>query len=299
MQKRSHADVALIRQRTQFTCCAASIASALHALGKRYSEDDVNMILEAGPMRGASWEAMLATVQYFGCRGSLVVPSTPRMLKDWTDAGKPVVIAWNPESRPWSHASTVFKVTEDDLGKLWVHVMDPNIPNPGETVRVLDEDKFSALWAEKVSESLIMRRPAMVITEEVNLSGRQMIASTKTAGDQPKRTMNVTANAVPIPKPIQKPPELWRKSLEEQWAHLFITIVDESRTDGGNDEVKLTMAVWDAGYQAGHVQARSPSHDYMVEGSRILGLMKHLGRLQEGIEEWTKGYTEGLKESTP
>ena len=40
--KVARADVAQLRQTTQFTCCATSITSALHALGKKYTEDDVN-----------------------------------------------------------------------------------------------------------------------------------------------------------------------------------------------------------------------------------------------------------------
>lgn len=179
MDKAARAEVAQIRQTTQYTCCAASIASALHALGKAVSEDDVNRVLNAAPMAGATWEAMLATVQYFGCRGTLVVPSTPRMLKAWTDRGIPVVIAWNPEGRPWSHASTVFDVTEGADGKLTVHVMDSNIPNPSETTRVMDEDSFCQKWGEKVSESLIVRRPAMAVEREVSVEGRQVVASTQ------------------------------------------------------------------------------------------------------------------------
>lgn len=179
MDKEARADVAHIRQTTQFTCCAASIASALHALGKDVTEDDVNRVLGAAPMAGATWEAMLATVQYFGCRGTLVVPATPRMLKAWTDQGIPVVIAWNPEGRPWSHASTVFDVQEGPDGKLTVYVMDSNIPNPSETTRVLDEDTFCQKWGEKVSDSLIVRRPAMAVTREVDVQGRQVVASTR------------------------------------------------------------------------------------------------------------------------
>ena len=175
--KVARADVAQLRQTTQFTCCATSITSALHALGKKYTEDDVNKVLGASPMAGATWEAMLATVQYFGCRGTLVVPSTPRMLKEWTDQGIPVVIAWNPEGRPWSHASTVFDVTEGPDGKLMIHVMDSNIPNPDETTRVLDADTFCQKWGEKVSDTLIVRRPAMAVTLEVSPAGRQMVAS--------------------------------------------------------------------------------------------------------------------------
>ena len=178
MQREARADVAQLRQTTQFTCCATSITSALHALGKPFTEDDVNKVLGAAPMAGATWEAMLATVQYFGCRGTLVVPATPRMLKAWTDKGIPVVIAWNPEGRPWSHASTVFDVKEGEDGKLTVYIMDSNIPNPDETTRVMDADTFCQKWGEKVSDTLIVRRPAMAIEREVSAEGRQVVAST-------------------------------------------------------------------------------------------------------------------------
>jgi hypothetical protein len=195
MDKAARADVAQIRQTTQFTCCAASIASALKALGKSHSEDDVNKVLGAAPMAGATWESMLATVQYFGCRGTLVVPATPRMLKSWTDRGVPVLIGWNPEGRPWSHASVVFDVTEGPDGKLLVHVMDPNIPNPGETSRVLDEDEFCRRWSEKMSESLIMRRPAMAVELEVTTEGRQVVAAAKG-----KETIRIDPDDLPKPR---------------------------------------------------------------------------------------------------
>ena len=192
--KVARADVAQLRQTTQFTCCATSITSALHALGKKFTEDDVNKVLGAAPMAGATWEAMLATVQYFGCRGTLVVPATPRMLKEWTDQGIPVVIAWNPEGRPWSHASTVFDVTEGPDGKLMIHVMDSNIPNPDETTRVMDADTFCQKWGEKVSDTLIVRRPAMAVTLEVSPTGRQMVASAKRASTQRHCAMYLATN---------------------------------------------------------------------------------------------------------
>lgn len=179
--KKAQADINFLRQNTQYTCCAASIASALNAWGKKVSEDDVNKVLNAAPMSGATWEAMLATVQYFGLRGTLVVPATPRMLKNWTDKGIPVVISWNPENRPWSHASTVYEVTEGPDGML-IHVMDPNIPNPSKMTRILGEDEFCQKWAEKVSDSLIVRRPAMAIEREISPDGRQMVASVKKSG---------------------------------------------------------------------------------------------------------------------
>jgi hypothetical protein len=173
VDKVSRAEVAQIRQETQYTCCAASIASALKAHGKDVTEADVNRVMGAIPMGGATWEMMLATVQYFGMRGHLVVPATIAMLKEWTDAGKPVLIAWNPEGRPWSHASVVFDV--DDQNN--VYVMDSNIPNPTKTTRVVPEDEFYAKWSEKISDSVIVRRPAMMIDREVTTQGRQVMAS--------------------------------------------------------------------------------------------------------------------------
>lgn len=173
MKKEAAANVRQMRQTTQFSCVAASVASALNACGKNVTEEDVNKVMGAAPMQGASWEQALATVQYFGCRGVLVVPATLNMLKTWTDQGIPVVIAYNFEDRPWSHASVVFDVKDDGT----VLVMDPNIPDPNETTRVIPKELFYKKWAEKVSDSLIIRRPAMAVMLEVDKQGRQVIAS--------------------------------------------------------------------------------------------------------------------------
>lgn len=187
MNKSARAAVPGLRQETQFTCCATSIAACLQAHGKNQTEADVNKILGASPMSGASWEAILATLQYFGLRGSLVVPATVTMLKQWTDAGTPVIIAWNPEGRPWSHASVVADVTDGPDGR-YVHVMDSNIPNPDKTFRILHEDEFCAKWGEKVSDSLIVRRPACAVEREITVEGRQVRASlSKTAAWNPFR----------------------------------------------------------------------------------------------------------------
>jgi hypothetical protein len=176
MNRKARAAVPGLRQETQFTCCATSIAACLQAHGKNQTEADVNKILGASPMSGASWEAILATLQYFGLRGSLVVPATVTMLKQWTDAGTPVIIAWNPENRPWSHASVVADVTDGPDGR-YVHVMDSNIPNPDKTFRILHEDEFCAKWGEKVSDSMIVRRPACAVEREITVEGRQVRAS--------------------------------------------------------------------------------------------------------------------------
>lgn len=179
MNVKAKANIKQISQTTQYTCCAASISAALLAHGKDVTEEQLNQVLQALPQAGASWESMLATVQYFGLRGTLVVPATVGMLKSWTDRGIPVIIAWNPENRPWSHASTVFDVTDDGQGGRLVHVMDPNVPNSSKTARIVGEDEFCQKWAEKVTDSLIMRRPAMAIEREVSSEGRQVVASFK------------------------------------------------------------------------------------------------------------------------
>lgn len=197
--KIAKADVSFIRQETQFSCCAASIASALKAHGKDMTEAGVNKVLGASPMGGATWEAMLATVQYFGLRGTLVVPSTIAQLKSWTDAGIPVVIAWNPEGRPWSHASTVFHVDDDHT----VHIMDPNIPDPSETVRVVPKAEFYKKWYEAIGDKLIVRRPAMSVEREVTVDGRQVMAGKKELRSQKDRAMARFLQHGPV-RPVDK-----------------------------------------------------------------------------------------------
>jgi len=149
---------------------AASMTMCLKALGYTdLDEDQVNRVMGAQPMKGAAWEQALACAQHYGCRATLTMPATVEQLKAWTDAGVPVMIAWNPEGRPWSHASVVFDVDAD----LNVYVADPNIPNPKETVRVVTEDDFYHKWYEKFPDYLV-RRPACAIEREVTLDGKQV-----------------------------------------------------------------------------------------------------------------------------
>jgi hypothetical protein len=131
-------------------------------------------------MKGASWEQALACAQHYGIRGTLVCPSTVPQLKEWTDAGKPVMIAWNPEGRDWSHASVVFDVTEDPEHGFLIHVADPNIPDPDETVRVVPKAEFYKKWFEKWPDYLV-RRPALMLDREITPDGRQVMASAKRA----------------------------------------------------------------------------------------------------------------------
>ena len=115
---------------------------------------------------------LLNAAQYFGARGTLVVPATLGQLRAWTDAGIPVVIAWNPEGRPWSHASVVVDVTDTH-----VQIMDPNIPDPDATFRFITHDDFYRKWGEEASQ-MIIRRPACAIEREVTMSGKQITPRT-------------------------------------------------------------------------------------------------------------------------
>jgi hypothetical protein len=146
----------------------------LKALGHPTNEDEVNKVMGATPAKGAAWEQALATAQHYGCRATLTVPATVLQLKEWTDQGIPVMIAWNPEGRDWSHASVVFDVDED----LNVHVADPNMPDPDETVRVVSKGDFYSKWYEKWPKYLV-RRPAMAVEREITSDGRQVMARTK------------------------------------------------------------------------------------------------------------------------
>lgn len=175
--KLAKAPITPMRQRTQYTCMATSMTMALQACGHDCTEDQVNKVMGCRPGHGARWEDALACAQHYGCRAHLTVPATLTQVKAWTDAGKPVLIAWNPEGRPWSHASLVFDVTDGPEGRM-VHVADPNIPNPEKTVRVVPEDEFYGKWYEKWPEYLV-RRPACVIEREIDEHGRQIVASKK------------------------------------------------------------------------------------------------------------------------
>ena len=184
--KTAKANVTPIRQRTQFTCMSTSMAMALQALGQTHcDEDTVNKVMGAQPMKGASWENALACAQHFGMRATLTSPCTVKQLKAWTDAGTPVLIAWNPEGREWSHASLVFDV--DDDGNVWV--ADPNIPDPDETVRVVTKAEFYSKWYEKWPDYLV-RRPAMAIEREITVDGRQVQAGKKELRSMKDRGMS-------------------------------------------------------------------------------------------------------------
>lgn len=175
VNKSAKAPVRPLRQSTQYNCMAASLTMCLEANGvspDECSTEMVNAVMGARPMKGAAWEDAIAAAQHYGMRIHLICPATVKQLKEFTDAGTPVMIAWNPEGRPWSHASVVFDVDKD----LNVKVADPNIPDPDETVRVVPKAEFYGKWYEKWPDYLV-RRPAMAVEREITDDGRQMVAS--------------------------------------------------------------------------------------------------------------------------
>ncbi len=129
-------------------------------------EDKVNKVMGAAPLRGATWEQALAAAQYFGFRATLVSPCTLGQVKEWTDAGVPVMIAWNPEGREWSHASLIFDVDDD-----YVHIADPNCLDPNELTKKVPHADFYKKWLEKW-DSYLVRRPAMAIEREITVDGK-------------------------------------------------------------------------------------------------------------------------------
>jgi hypothetical protein len=167
MQKKAKADVRPRRQKTQYTCMATSLAMCFSALGHDISEDSINKVLGAEALHGAGWEQALNTAQYFGKRCVFVMPCTIEQLKEWTDQGIPVLIAWNPEGRPWSHASVVFDVSKD---METISIADPNIPDPDVLFREIPKDEFYKKWFENAGNYLI-RRPAIAVFNEVDEKG--------------------------------------------------------------------------------------------------------------------------------
>jgi hypothetical protein len=180
MHKHAKAGIVPIRQRTQFSCVAASMTMALGANGVETDEDEVNRVMGCKPMQGATWEQAIACAQHWGMRATLVSPCTLGQLKEWTDRGIPVLIAWNPEGRDWSHASCVFDVDAEEN----IYVADPNCPDPEQTVRVVPKTEFYGKWFEKWPNYLV-RRPALAIEREITSDGRQVRASRVAATQNP------------------------------------------------------------------------------------------------------------------
>jgi hypothetical protein len=173
---------------------STSLMMCLQANGIACDEDEVNKVMGARPRKGASWESALAAAQHYGMRATLTTPATVKQLKAWTDQKIPVMIAWNPEGREWSHASVVYHVAEGPIETLdetqtifgegpglYVWVADPNMPNPDKTTRIVHEDEFYGKWYEKWPDYLV-RRPACAIAREITPRGKQVMAAKKEGG---------------------------------------------------------------------------------------------------------------------
>lgn len=171
MNKEGKANVSPMRQTTQYNCMAVSMVMALRSLNidsGHATIDKVNQLMNVKPLQGATWEDAIACASHFGIRTALVTPCTLEQIKTWTDQGFPVLIGWNPENRPWSHASVIFDVSDNmDV----IYIADPNIPDPDETVRIISKHDFYSKWFEKSPVGFIIRRPALVLMPEINSDG--------------------------------------------------------------------------------------------------------------------------------
>ncbi len=278
-QKSAKADVKPVRQRTQYSCMAASMTMCLRALGHELTEDEVNQVMGARPMKGAAWEQALATAQHYGCRATLTMPATVEQLKAWTDAGIPIMIAWNPEGRDWSHASVVFDV-DDDLN---VYVADPNLPNPKETVRVVSENDFYGKWYEKFPNYLV-RRPACAIEREITVEGKQVPPTKKMArgaalGDCFEAAGNLITNKgvfggtnlILVHGEVQGQGPLAHTTFGHAWIEDGNTVLDYS--NGGHIQISKK-----AYYAAGHINEIGNTHRYTwSEFRRKISKFKHWG----------------------
>lgn len=260
-EKTAAANLTPVRQRTQFTCMASSMSMCLGALGLQdCGEDTVNRVMGAAPMRGAAWEQALATAQHYGVRATLTVPATLSQVKEWTDAGKPVMIGWNPEGREWSHASVIFDVQPCPVHGFMVHVADPNCPDPEQTVRVVPKNEFYAKWHEKFPAYLV-RRPALMLEREVTPEGRQVMASMKNRStvlvDAP---LTPPVSEVPMSKQAKSPVPVVQKKDDknvvrgEAPAHrnpVVQGLIERGTSGAGKHKNKQD-------YERGH--ARNPKH---------------------------------------
>lgn len=163
MEKYSAAEFRKIRQRSQYTCMAASLSMCLDAFGIVVHEDEISSLMGVSSLSGGTWESAMAVGQYLGLRSAMISPCSLETVKRSTDMGYPVMITWNPENRDWSHASVIFDVS-DDLST--VYIADPNIPNPNLLTRGVDSNEFYSKWFEKWPKFLF-RRVALIFSREV------------------------------------------------------------------------------------------------------------------------------------
>lgn len=279
-QKKARANVVGVRQTTQYTCVSASTCMALNAVGVKCTEDQVNEVIGAKPMHGARWEEVLACAQYFGCRATLTTPATLTQVKAWTDQGKPVLIAWNPEGREWSHASLIYDVT-GEKGDYIVHVADPNIPNPDKTVREIGEDEFYSKWFEKWPNYLV-RRPALMIEREVDPQGRQIMASERV---DLKRFMRAVKEVVSSVRHLGFPFVFnkWSSKITKEVAYISYKLSAVGITNLSVD------FLWDAN---GEVTAQ------VIEGTKVLHTVSGL-RYFPSVLNLLPNTTSKLASSTP
>jgi len=267
------ADVVPVRQQNQYNCMTTSLCMALRALGvpgEECSIQQVNKVVGAMPLRGAAWEPLLAAANHYGMRATLTLPSTVLQLKKWTDAGSPIVIAWNPEGREWSHASLVFDVTEDDEHGFLVHVADPNIPDPDETVRVVPKKEFYGKWYEKSPQGFLIRRPACAIEREVTPEGRQVMANNKFPTPQTS-AKRVLARWGRNSKTAAVLKDIWIVTDPAEWEEIVDIVTQISHPKKLGDVIRGMASRWDTDRPVLHDSESSAEKDAMRRLEKLHG----------------------------
>ena len=264
---------------------------SLQALGVQdCDEDTVNRVLGAAPMKGASWEQVLATAQHYGVRATLTVPATLSQVKAWTDAGKPVMIGWNPEGREWSHASVIFDVQPCPVHGFMVHVADPNCPDPEQTVRVVPKGEFYSKWYEKFPNYLV-RRPALMLEREVTPEGRQVMASLRSPVlvDEPavvpvEVPMSKQAKS-PVPVVQKKNPNVMRGEAPSGRNPVVQGLIERGNAGAGKHKNK-------GDFDRGH--ARNPKHKGKGWGAEYMTLPVEEACGAEYMQDHSAKFEEGV-----
>ena len=150
-----------VRQRTNYSCGPACLASVLAFHGKAVDEATLIRRTGATPEDGLSPAAIAKFLRRSRYSHKQQQRMTLALLRAYVDRGWPVIVAY----QAWPH-----KPSETDLGRSWDHghysvcvavvdgrvcLVDPSSKRPR---RWLDADKFIASWRDIENSGRIYRR---------------------------------------------------------------------------------------------------------------------------------------------
>ena len=155
-----------IRQRTNYSCGPACLASVLAFHGKAIDEQTLIRRTGATPEDGLSPAAIAKFLKASRYSHKQQARMTLSLLRAYLDRGWPVIVAY----QAWPH-----KPSETDLGRSWDHghysvvvsvdagrvcLVDPSSKRPR---RFLDAAKFIASWRDIETNGRIYRRWGVAI----------------------------------------------------------------------------------------------------------------------------------------